>query len=135
MVRECPDAEIHSFEHHKEWFDKAVEEFGSNEYVHLWHVPIVANHHCHYVTNALKLARGDEFHANDGKTYQFSADHFDVVFIDGRRRMECCMVAAMVVRGTGYVLLHDAERPEYVLRHLALRECSLQYRTSVMRAV
>lgn len=48
-------------------------------------------------------------------------DHgpFDLVFVDGRRRVECVLVALTCLRPGGVVILHDACRIEYtrVLSH------------------
>ena len=43
----------------------------------------------------------------------------DLAFVDGRRRVECALVAAMIVRSGGAIVLHDAHRWHYaeVLRH------------------
>jgi len=38
---------------------------------------------------------------------------FDVVFIDGRKRLDCLKVASRVVKPDGMVFLHDAERVWY----------------------
>ncbi|MDR3418984.1 MAG: class I SAM-dependent methyltransferase [Nevskia sp.] len=43
---------------------------------------------------------------------------FDVVFIDGRRRMECALTAAQLVRPDGVVLLHDYRRERYQIARL-----------------
>ncbi len=47
---------------------------------------------------------------------------FDAAVIDGRRRLECAFVAALVVRPQGLVLLHDYRRERYqaILQHPAL---------------
>ena len=47
------------------------------------------------------------------------AQKIDLAFVDGRRRVECALVAAMIVRSGGAIVLHDAHRWHYreVLEH------------------
>jgi predicted O-methyltransferase YrrM len=46
---------------------------------------------------------------------------FDLAFVDGRRRVECVLIALTCLRPGGVVILHDACRIEYtrVLAHYA----------------
>lgn len=45
-----------------------------------------------------------------------AGDHapYDLVFVDGRYRRACLAWAKKILKGDGVVLLHDAERNEYV---------------------
>lgn len=38
---------------------------------------------------------------------------FDLIFVDGRRRNECLLVASRIVSDTGIVILHDCQRTRY----------------------
>lgn len=38
---------------------------------------------------------------------------FDVIFVDGRRRNECLLVASSIISDDGIVILHDADRTRY----------------------
>jgi len=38
---------------------------------------------------------------------------FDLIFIDGRRRVECALAAMLILKPTGVILLHDASRKAY----------------------
>ena len=38
---------------------------------------------------------------------------FDIIFIDGRRRMECAFTAAQLCRADTIVILHDYRRGRY----------------------
>ena len=44
---------------------------------------------------------------------------FDLAFVDGRRRVECALVAWMILREGGALVMHDAHRWHYslVMRH------------------
>jgi hypothetical protein len=47
-------------------------------------------------------------------TYPLSFDtSFDIIFIDGRRRMECALTAAQLCRADTIVMLHDYRRARY----------------------
>lgn len=95
MREECKDAIIISVEHHPVYARIARE----------------ANHADHVF----------EFNAAQPKSkyavwplecfddYQ----RIDLAFVDGRRRVECALVAAMIVRSGGAIVLHDAHRWHY----------------------
>ena len=38
---------------------------------------------------------------------------FDIIFVDGRRRNECLLVASSIISDDGIVILHDANRTRY----------------------
>jgi hypothetical protein len=40
-------------------------------------------------------------------------DKYDIVFIDGVKRIECLMVSKFRMPKEGIIIIHDAERPEY----------------------
>ena len=111
---EAPDAEIRSIEHNPAYFDKMRRE---HPYAKIEHIPINANAHCLYATMPISRSWG----------------LFDIVFIDGRRRMECLMAACVVVAHHGVIIMHDAERKEYQLRHLITRTIGGDKRTAVMK--
>lgn len=41
------------------------------------------------------------------------AEQYDVIFIDGRRRMECALVAALLAKPDATIILHDFRRGRY----------------------
>ena len=52
--------------------------------------------------------------------HSFDKDQrFDLAFVDGRRRVECALVAWMLLRKGGALVMHDAHRWHYslVMRH------------------
>jgi predicted O-methyltransferase YrrM len=57
---------------------------------------------------------------NDSASYNYATyplkfeTQFDIVFVDGRRRNECLLVASNVISETGIVILHDANRRRYL---------------------
>lgn len=59
---------------------------------------------------------------------------FDLVFIDGRRRMECAFIAAIVSHPDTIIIIHDYRRSRYqpILALFEVIEDGLQFR--VMRA-
>lgn len=49
-------------------------------------------------------------------TFPFKYEkHFDLIFIDGRRRNECLMAAAVLLSEHGFVIIHDFRRKRYEL--------------------
>lgn len=94
MVEERPNAHIISVEHDKKWFDIAEEKFKNHPNVHLY-FKTIHKKKCKYATTALKFKP------------------FDLVFVDGRRRVECAIVALQCLRPGGVVLLHDIKRIQY----------------------
>jgi hypothetical protein len=60
---------------------------------------------------------------------------FDVIFIDGRRRMECAFVAAIMCRPETIIILHDYRRSRYqpVLALFDLIEDGSQFRVMRLR--
>lgn len=45
----------------------------------------------------------------------FNYDHnFDLVFVDGRRRVECCFAAMIKLNKNGIIILHDSNRKTYL---------------------
>ena len=84
------DAEIISIEHNKEWYKKA-QKYNSD----VKQIPIKLN--TDYATRPLLKDWGK----------------FDIVFVDGRRRVECCLVAKRLLKEGGVVMLHDSNRNNY----------------------
>jgi predicted O-methyltransferase YrrM len=90
----CPNAKIISIEHDEKWYKRAVERYGEYADVHL--VPLEGMPSKYAVWPILN-----------------KCEPFDLVFIDGRRRVSCLVVAAFVTTGAGVIMLHDAERTAY----------------------
>lgn len=40
--------------------------------------------------------------------------NFDLVFVDGRRRVECCFAAMVKLNKNGIIILHDSNRKTYL---------------------
>lgn len=90
----CPKAEIISIEHDEKWYNKAIEKHG--KYATIYLVPL------------------------NGKPSKYSTwpllqkfDLFDLIFIDGRQRLSCLIVASQILNSSGRIILHDAKRLEY----------------------
>ena len=89
MGKLCQGAETVSIEHDGKWYREAVHKY--SQYAQIYH--IVEG----YVSWPLL--------PNKGK--------FDLIFIDGRRRVECMVVAFLCLGKGGAIVLHDAERERY----------------------
>ena len=102
MHQECPDAQIVTTEHNPEYFKIATENYGSFAAVFRYRAD---GQKCEYAVWPI-------WGMEDG----YKAD---LAFIDGRRRVECAMVAGMMVRSGGVIVVHDAHRWHYreVLEH------------------
>lgn len=90
----APDADIISIEHDKAYHQKAVEEHG--DYADIKHIAISQSGPTSYACFPLS-----------------GGMRADLVFIDGRRRVECLQTARKILRPGGVAILHDANRPEY----------------------
>jgi hypothetical protein len=41
------------------------------------------------------------------------SDSFDLIFVDGRRRVECCLAGLLKLSDRGVIVLHDSYRKQY----------------------
>lgn len=87
-------ARVFSREHDKRWFEKSRQRFGGSE---RWSIALepINRVHSYYVYRSV-----------------FDAP-YDLIFIDGRRRVECCMFGLEMISPHGVLILHDAQRPHY----------------------
>ena len=76
-----------AMEHHKGWYDY-VKGFGTEN------VEVV-------------------FADKDSKEYLEPEGKYDVIYVDGRNRVECLKHAKKILKKGGFVLLHDAQRERY----------------------
>lgn len=89
----CPDADIYTFEQHPDFAEKYATRFSFATVIHL---PV--------------------FHGGPSEYSYYPLKHDlcpDLVFIDGRRRVECLLTAAKICGLSDVVLLHDCWRPAY----------------------
>ena len=93
MIAQCPGAKIKSIEHDKRWFREARRKFKKNKNVDLIYSEI-----------------GQETHY----AYIGMGDKYDLIFIDGIRRVECAFVAMQCIKDEGFILLHDSCRKSYI---------------------
>ena len=96
MVEECPDAHIISVEHDKKWFEVAKQKFSGMGNIEL-HLRTIHKKKCKYGMVAVKHKP------------------FDLIFVDGRRRVECAIIAMQCLRPGGVILMHDITRTEYTV--------------------
>ena len=88
IIKKLTDAEILSIEHHGLWYKKA------KGFANVKHIEIKKN--TSYATIA------------------YEHGPFDMIFIDGRRRVECAIVAKQVISPGGVIMLHDKNRENYM---------------------
>jgi predicted O-methyltransferase YrrM len=94
---ECaPQASIVSIEHDTGWHNRALQAYGDRADIRFKPFPLRGGPADYAVAPLL---------AKEGP--------FDLIFVDGRRRVECLLVASKLVTDTGVVILHDADRVEY----------------------
>lgn len=117
FLEHFPEATIHSIEHDKEWYDKAVQVFGKEKRVKLYWVPNSGNpgRNQGYVSYPLILNQ-----------------YFQLALVDGRQRIDCAAIAAMVVDEDGIVLVHDYEaRPNYKVIEYWFKEVRVSHNTAI----
>jgi len=90
----------YSFEHQKDWFFAIRNELIKNKIGH--------NVVLHYIE-----AINDNFKEYVRKMEDLKDKKFDIVLIDGRRRVHCAVQALPYINEDSYVILHDAEREKY----------------------
>lgn len=99
MAKLCPDADILSIEDDPAWYPKNKRRHGGAA-----NVEMLLCHKGHgYITLPLRyVVMGQDF-------------EYDLIFIDGEAntRVDCLVVASLVINLDGLVILHDAERKSY----------------------
>lgn len=118
MHRECPDAEIITVEHDKDYFAKACAE------------------HSGYASVRFIPANGQRsvyacFLLEPGRKY----GPFDLAFVDGRRRVECALTAWRVLSYGGMLLVHDWQRWQYKILAHYLGDCYEPFSDDTMTGV
>ena len=89
MEEVCPKATIYTFEHLKQYSD-------------YWKVLLKST--------VFLVEDLDRYCKADNILFETK---FDLIFVDGRRRVDCLRTALKLIRDDGVVILHDAERNEY----------------------
>ena len=90
MARLRPDAEIITYEHDYNWFKVAKQTLAPFKNVDL------------------RLREKDKDYSHPDVKGKF-----DLIFVDGRERVECMKFAKDHLAKYGALLLHDCERPRY----------------------
>lgn len=89
-----------SIEHKREWFDAIKNELIKHRIGHnitFYCIPVLNNDFKEYVR----------------KMEDFKVQKFDIVLIDGRRRIHCAIQVLPYITKESYVILHDAQREKY----------------------
>ncbi|WP_078381386.1 O-methyltransferase [Sutcliffiella halmapala] len=115
MLQECPDAQITSIEHHIKWYEKAKKQFGKK------------------INLVFEKTSGYKSHYACWPLMQNKVPEYDLIFIDGRRRVECLAVGLEVLNTNGVIILHDAERKEYQHGIALYDVVSNEVRTKVLK--
>lgn len=90
---------VTSVEHDKLWYDKIKSAMPAN--VNLFYSELSAGgEYCHYAA----------------RTNQ----HYDVIIVDGRDRVNCCINSLPALNGGGVIVLDDSEREKYAGAHTFL---------------
>jgi predicted O-methyltransferase YrrM len=100
LLQHAPGAQIVSIEHCSRYHAIAAEKFGAS----------------------IQLLKKDVSQRDsDYATCAYDHGPFDLAFIDGRRRVECALVALSLLRPSGVVIIHDWCRVNYSrpLSHIA----------------
>lgn len=90
MHKLCPDALIDSLEHDSKWYQDQSKKLADAKSVNIRHIT------------------GDDY-----VLWPLDQEKYNLVFVDGRRRVECLKVAGECLAPGGVIVLHDAERPYY----------------------
>lgn len=85
MYLECPGARIFTNEHDPIWYERAVALYGGMA--------------------TIRYATGCDYVSVTGK--------YDLIFVDGRQRVNCLIAGYLSLNPGGAILLHDAERERY----------------------
>jgi hypothetical protein len=108
-----------------EYLDKVVQDHRDLEYLNPKALPMTGP------------CENDRDTGLNYSTYPLSLGrHFDFIFIDGRRRMECAMTALLVAKPDSVIVVHDYRRTRYQAVHAFFRilEDGQQFRVMVPRA-
>lgn len=114
-----PKAEIIGVEHNSRWFSNCqqlMSTFGTRVEIEHRHLAISPGKAEPYVTSPLWKP--------DRK--------YDLVFIDGRLRCDCTVVAKQSLTSTGTVLVHDAHRKVYQLAYELYSNFEIAYNTAIL---
>jgi len=101
ITEECPGAQILSMEHEKKWANRFNQDPLPNVKIVLRSVDLRGGTSQGYVTWPLY-----QYKMNDGKGY-------DLIFIDGRFRFDCLVIASQLLNSGGCVIIHDTHRKIY----------------------
>lgn len=107
MMQEAPQAEIYTVEHDPRWYDYWQPQLTT---VNLSYIPLGE-----YATAPLTWGL------------------FDLIFVDGRNRVECLKTARKILAPNGVVILHDSQRERYREGKHLFRIVEESDRTAVMQ--
>lgn len=106
IAGKCPHARIVSIEHSPHWFQACQSRFAQAG---------LKNVELHWVAYSLSPGRSKGYATWPlrRKLEQSGPSSFDLIFVDGRARCDCLVVARQLLSERGLVVLHDCERSNY----------------------
>lgn len=106
IVSICPQAKVFSIEHSRQWFEYHDSRFSGNENVVVAFRPhgVAGGGSGGYVAWPLLCLM-----CEGKRNYR----QYDLIFVDGRARLDCLVLATQLVRPKGVVMLHDSDREMY----------------------
>jgi len=103
----APHARILTIEHDPTYYQKARAQFAHCDRVEVKHLVIGTKGRSQgYITYPFRRLLRERAAGSEGEGY-------DLIFVDGRHRVDCLTVASLLLAPGGVVALHDAERPRY----------------------
>jgi len=104
ILRCCPDAYVRTIEHDHKYAEKARQEFGALPNVEVVEhaLSMKGGRSTGYITDPLRR-----------KLQGIDRKGFDLIFIDGRSRLDCAAVAACLAKKRTVVMIHDSHRQNY----------------------
>ena len=104
------------------FYAKYVKRVVSVEHDEAWYNKIVKNKAKNAEMIFSKLEPGGEY----SKKAAALAELFDIIIVDGRDRVNCCMNSVAALTPAGVIVLDDSERPEYDKARAFLKEAGFK---------
>ena len=113
--------EVVSIEHDPEWYERTRARLRSLTLENCTYIlePAQPGTNPHF-SSSNEGAQGLNFEGYVKTIARYPDRHFDLVSVDGRARVACVLAAIPKVRDGGFLLLDDADRPEYAAAEDAL---------------
>lgn len=104
--------EVASAEHHTGWYGAVAEHLENGENKNA-KVQLFAPIPSENPRITAKESKGLDFYEYVHSIDKYPDKYFDVVFVDGRARMDCLRIGLPKVKDNGYLILDNSERDRY----------------------